>query len=90
MRRCCCRKTTAPPRQASTHRAQIYSPPYLFRGQRPAIVSGPSVRLAMRQTGAEIRGTLPASRALLPPGYYMLFVVNDKGVPSVARFVRVS
>jgi hypothetical protein len=117
------------PSQASTHRAQIYSPPYLFRGQRPAIVSGPSalqaggsyafsvgtgkkivaatllapgavthandmhqrlVRLAMRQTGAEIRVTLPASRALLPPGYYMLFVVNDKGVPSVARFVRVS
>ena len=48
------------------------------------------VRLSMRQTGSEIRITLPASKALLPPGYYMLFLVNDKGVPSVARFVRVS
>ena len=23
-----------------------------------------------------------------PPGYYMLFLLNDKGVPSVAKFVR--
>ena len=27
-------------------------------------------------------------RELAPPGYYMLFLVNSNGVPSVARFVR--
>ena len=32
---------------------------------------------------------VPANRNLLPPGYYMLFVLKG-GVPSVARFVRVT
>jgi hypothetical protein len=26
---------------------------------------------------------------LAPPGYYMLFIVNSTGVPSVAPFVQV-
>jgi hypothetical protein len=30
----------------------------------------------------------PPTSALAPPGYYMLFVLDDDGVPSVARFVR--
>jgi hypothetical protein len=30
----------------------------------------------------------PPSRNGAPPSYYMLFLVNDAGVPSVARFVR--
>ncbi|HZR49609.1 MAG TPA: fibronectin type III domain-containing protein [Streptosporangiaceae bacterium] len=30
----------------------------------------------------------PASAALAPPGYYMLFIVNKLGVPSVAAIVR--
>jgi len=30
----------------------------------------------------------PANRNLAPPGYYMLFIVNANGVPSVAQFVR--
>jgi len=30
----------------------------------------------------------PANANLAPPGYYMLFVVNSAGVPSVAAFVR--
>ena len=116
------------PGQAGTHRAQVYSPPYLFRGQRPVILGGPStlqtggshsfavatgrrivsatllapgavthandmhqrlVRLPIRQTATEVTVTLPASKALLPPAYYMLFLINDKGVPSVGRFVRV-
>jgi hypothetical protein len=32
--------------------------------------------------------TLPASRKLAPPGFYMLFVFDAAGVPSVARIVR--
>ena len=31
----------------------------------------------------------PASAALAPPGDYMLFIVNDKGVPSVASHGRI-
>jgi len=30
----------------------------------------------------------PADANLAPPGYYMLFLVNSAGVPSVAAFVR--
>jgi hypothetical protein len=30
----------------------------------------------------------PANGNLAPPGYYMLFIVNDYGVPSVAKFVH--
>jgi len=32
--------------------------------------------------------TAPANGNIAPPGYYMLFVLNGAGVPSVARFVR--
>jgi hypothetical protein len=30
----------------------------------------------------------PANGNLAPPGYYLLFIVNDYGVPSVAKFVH--
>jgi galactose oxidase-like protein len=30
----------------------------------------------------------PANGNLAPPGYYLLFILNAQGVPSVARFVR--
>jgi hypothetical protein len=33
---------------------------------------------------------VPNNSNLLPPGYYMLFLVNKAGVPSVAKFVQVS
>jgi len=32
----------------------------------------------------------PANANLAPPGYYLLFLLNAQGVPSVARFVRLS
>ncbi|HJP65522.1 MAG TPA: galactose oxidase early set domain-containing protein, partial [Actinomycetota bacterium] len=35
-----------------------------------------------------LHATAPASPNLAPPGYYMLFVVNRAGVPSVSRFVH--
>ena len=34
--------------------------------------------------------TAPPNGNIAPPGYYMLFVLNNAGVPSVARFVRLS
>jgi hypothetical protein len=30
----------------------------------------------------------PANGNLAPPGYYLLFILNAQGVPSVAQFVR--
>lgn len=33
---------------------------------------------------------VPAAPALVPPGPYLLFVVDDAGVPSVGRWVTVS
>ena len=107
--------------------AQIFSPPYLFKGLRPSVVSAPSVvqhgrsfevqtslgsniskvslvRLGsvthtfdqnqrfvpmnFTASGSTLTVEGPANANVAPPGYYMLFVVNDQGVPSVAEFVR--
>ncbi len=35
-----------------------------------------------------IQVNAPANANLLPPGYYMLFIVSNAGVPSIAKFVR--
>jgi hypothetical protein len=37
-----------------------------------------------------VQATVPASTALVPPGYYMLFIVDSAGVPSIAKFVRIA
>src|SRR5204862_6785317 len=34
--------------------------------------------------------TAPPSGNIAPPGYYMLFLVNNAGVPSIASFVHVA
>lgn len=113
---------------AFQHKAQVYSPPYLFRGPQPVITSAPaSARLGQTfavgtdrvgmvsamlvAPGATTHGndmhqraiklkvqvlanglsvTLPTSASLVPPGHYMLFVLDSAGIPSVARFVHVS
>ncbi len=61
---------------------------------RPASVTH-SVNFEQRRIPIPIqigkRGMLlnaPTSSAIAPPGYYMLFVLNDKGVPSVAKMVK--
>ncbi len=109
---------------------EIYSPPYLFRGPRPAIVSAPTTitfgftfRLEFTGTtsthsvvlmalpcvthsnnmcqryvplgtiaspGGTFEVPAPAGGRVAPPGFYMLFVVDSNGVPSVSRMVRVS
>jgi hypothetical protein len=37
-----------------------------------------------------LTATVPNSAAIVPPGHYMLFVLDSNGVPSVAKFVLVS
>ena len=106
--------------------AEIYEPPYLFKGPRPSIASAPEavtygdtftveassdatkavlmapaavthandmsqrhVPLAATvQTAGTLSVSAPAVPELAPPTYYMLFVLNDAGVPSVAKFIR--
>lgn len=36
-----------------------------------------------------LRLGIPASPALVPPGYYLLFLIDDCGVPSEGKFVKV-
>mgnify|MGYP000882058472 CR=1 FL=1 len=39
-------------------------------------------------SGTQLSVTMPANANLAPPGYYMLFVFNSAGVPSVARIIK--
>jgi len=111
---------------SSNDTAEIYEPPYLFKGSRPSITSAPdavtygdtftvqtssdatkavlmapaavthandmsqrNVPLeATVQPAGTLRVSAPAMPELAPPTYYMLFVLNDAGVPSVAKFIR--
>jgi hypothetical protein len=116
-----------PPGDMDHYDAEIYSPPYLFRGPRPAITSAPSTfghaetflvetpdadeisavhlfrlaavthsfnqnqwinRLGFTTTPQGLMVTAPATGVEAPPGPYMLFILNDAGVPSVAPIVQ--
>jgi hypothetical protein len=39
-------------------------------------------------SGAALEINSPEHGAIAPPGYYLLFVVSNTGVPSEARYVR--
>ena len=41
------------------------------------------------KTSGSITVTSPGNSRIAPPGYYMMFVVNSSGVPSVARIVKI-
>lgn len=45
------------------------------------------VRLGFSQATGGLSIALPTSRAIAPPGPYMLFLVNGNGVPSVGRIM---
>ena len=48
------------------------------------------VPLAFEPTGGDtLVARVPDDTGVAPPGWYMLFLVSDEGVPSVARFVHV-
>ena len=107
--------------------AEIYSPPYLFRGPRPVVGNAPTSvalgetffvetadaalitdvnwirlgslthgqnwsqrinRLPFSQTTGGLTVTAPFSENLSPPGYYMLFILDDNGVPSESKIVQ--
>ena len=108
--------------------AEIYSPPYLFGGERPVIESSPArltygsifcMEFSSTTNGNKVvlvRPTAethsldmdaryvlldevscgpgrkqilaPANPNLAPPGFYMMFIVDDNGIPSEAAWVR--
>ncbi len=109
--------------------AEIYSPPYLFKGARPTISSAPAsinygrtffvgtpnaqsisevtllalssvthgfnmgqriVRPSFSSTSGGLNVTASMTSNSAPPGYYMLFILNSTGVPSVAKFVKLA
>lgn len=109
-------------------RLEVYSPPYLYRGNRPTIAGGPtevgygesalftspqagglesarlirpsavthvtdveqrSIALTMTQRGDGFSVKVPSSRGLVPAGWYLLFVNDAEGTPSVGRWVHV-
>src|SRR5207247_9404441 len=48
------------------------------------------VRASYTVGGGVLNVTAPPNGHLAPPGYYLLFIVNSAGVPSLASFVRVT
>ncbi|MFE7037970.1 galactose oxidase-like domain-containing protein [Streptomyces atratus] len=48
-----------------------------------------SVALGLKRTAGGITVTVPGNRALVPSGWYMLFVTDDRGTPSEGMWVEV-
>ncbi|MFJ8475365.1 galactose oxidase-like domain-containing protein [Kitasatospora sp. NPDC094011] len=111
-------------------RIEIYTPPYLYHGDRPEVTAAPSATklggtvqvgtarpdavataklirpssvthvtdVEQRSVALDIAGrtadgvslTLPGNPNLLPPGWYMLFLTDAAGTPSVARWIQVT
>lgn len=48
------------------------------------------VPVSLTAGSGALTATVPASINIVPPGYYMLFIINSAGVPSVAPILRVN
>lgn len=48
------------------------------------------LQLTFSPTSGGLNVTAPPSNLAAPPGYYMLFILDGRGVPSVARMVRLT
>ena len=48
------------------------------------------VRASYTAGGGVLNVTAPPNGNIAPPGYYMLFIVNSAGVPSIASFVQLT
>jgi len=43
----------------------------------------------IENSGTSIKVQSPKDGSWAPPGYYLLFVINNSGIPSIGKFVRV-
>jgi len=57
--------------------------------QRLIGLCGPSPQPACVGSGS-VNLTIPPNGNIAPPGYYMLFLLDSRGVPSVAQFIQIS
>ena len=48
------------------------------------------IPLQPQGSGTKYTATLPSDKGILLPGYWMLFAVNEQGVPSVAKTIHVA
>jgi Domain of unknown function (DUF1929)/Carboxypeptidase regulatory-like domain len=48
------------------------------------------MKLSFVQATNGLNVTMPANANIAPPGYYMLFILNGSGVPSVAKIIRIA
>ncbi|MFF5131346.1 galactose oxidase-like domain-containing protein [Streptomyces syringium] len=48
-----------------------------------------SIELELTRTANDITVTLPEDTSLMPPGWYMLHVIDDQGTPSEAVWIKV-
>jgi hypothetical protein len=46
--------------------------------------------LTFAQTTGGLNITAPANANIAPPGHYMLFLLNSKGVPSIAKIIQIT
>ncbi|HEV3042014.1 MAG TPA: carboxypeptidase regulatory-like domain-containing protein [Candidatus Angelobacter sp.] len=51
---------------------------------------GRFMHLSFTQTTGGLNVTMPANGNLAPPGYYMLFLLDSSGVPSVAKIIQIT
>jgi hypothetical protein len=42
------------------------------------------------QANRTVQATVPTNPNLVPPGWYMLFLVDQQGVPSIARWIQIT
>jgi hypothetical protein len=114
-------------REQNTRTVQLFSPPYLFKGERPVVQGAPGevrygetfsvrtpdaarvARVTLLAPGAvthafnqgqrfhaltfargdgEVRVVAPLTRIQAPPGHYLLFLLDEEGVPSQGQWVR--
>jgi Galactose oxidase-like, Early set domain/PKD domain/Bacterial Ig domain len=48
------------------------------------------IELSFTVADGALTATAPPTGFIAPPGYYMLFILNQSGVPSVAQFIQLS
>jgi hypothetical protein len=58
--------------------------------QRVVGLCGPAPQPACSGSGGSLALTTPPNGNVAPPGYYMLFLLDSAGVPSVSRWVQLS
>ena len=97
------RARPSPPRRTSVHYGQSFTRRHAGRQPDHQGLAGPhGLRHAQRRHGPALHGPVdddglgrrsaisgPANANVAPPGYYMVFLVDDQGVPSMGQIVQV-